>query len=471
MNLKNKKIAVLGLGEDGLSLVKGLSEAGARVLACGTHDSQDHREGLRSSIPSELVTWIWEPVAVDAFLGLDGVVFSSGSGRYHEARDAARAKGIPVYSDLDFVTFVLKAPCIGITGTNGKSTTMALLHEMLTAGGFKVSMTGGDFDPWGARLNDARKYDFHLLELSSTRLENSERFHPKIALLLNIFPAHGSRHRGGLPAYLDAKAKIFANQTAEDFLIHEASAVNVRELIRRKQAKAQRVMFSLDEVVPAPGVFRRDNDLIWQGSGTSEETYPLAAVKNKSPAQLLNAMAALAAARLAGATPEAVRKALGEFSGLPHRMERVREVGGVTFVDDSRATNLGAAIWAVCSFNRPLWLILGGRLDSAANFEMLEQVTRKRVKTIFVYGHDKAAIAAHLQQGPRVIEVESLQEAVDIANRSAEEKDVVLFSPGCPPDIFVQGQGVERGEEFRRVVAGLKEVQRTVRPKIEFTRI
>lgn len=471
MNLKDKKIAVLGLSEDGLSIVKGLSEAGARVTACGTQDSEAYRQEAAKSIPGDRVTWVWEPLGDEAFLGFDGVIFSTGSGQFHGPRDRARAEGIPVYSDLDFITFVLKAPCIGITGTNGKSTTMALLRDMLQAGGKKVSLTGGDFDPWGKRLSGSGKYDFHLLELSSSRLENSERFHPHLALLLNLFPAHGTRHKGGLPAYFDAKAKIFANQGPDDFLIHEASAVNIRELLRQKKPKAKRVMFSLDEPVPAPGVYRQDNKLIWQGSSGEKEEYPIAQIKQKNPSLLLNAMAALAAAHILGIQGDAIDKALANFSGLPHRLEVVREVGGVKFVDDTRATNLGASIWAVCSFNRPLWLIIGGRLDPDDNLDMLTQVTRKRAKAIFVYGHDRENISKKIQGGTRVIPVETLDEAVEVAYRSAEEKDVVLFSPGFPPDIFVQGEGAERGENFRKVVADLKDVPRKVRPKMEFTRI
>ncbi len=472
MEVKGKKIAVLGLGKDGLSLVRSLNGLGAQVVGFGTAGSEQQKKEARDflgDIPAKL---IWEPLSERSLAGSDLVVFSSRSGKFHQARDFAEKQGVPIFSDLDFVVQFLDKPIIGITGTNGKTTTASILKGLLEKGGFKVSNTGGDFDDWGERIADKKKYDFHIFELSSQRLENSSKFSPYIAILLNIFPAHGERHEGGLPAYLAAKAKIFANQGPGDFFIHEASAVNIRELLRRNPPRSQRVMFSLENPVDSPGVFREKNQLIWLGSNGRRETFPLVKAPNKSPTFLMNFMAAMDAALLCGVKPRLVQAVLDRSAGLPNRMEEIRVVNGVKYVNDSRATNLAATLWALYSFNHPIWLIMGGGIPPGSDFEGLNQVSKKRIRTIFLVGSERAILMKKLTGGAPVVPVPDLKEALEMIAKMAEEKDIVLFSPACPPDLFTQGQGTEeRGEEFKRLVLHLPEAPVKVRPPAPFSRI
>ncbi|MDX1387487.1 MAG: Mur ligase family protein, partial [bacterium] len=349
-------------------------------------------------------------------------------------------------------------------------TTMSILREMFKSGGFQVSCTGGEFDEWGKRITDPQKYDFHLFELSSIRLENSEGFSPHIAVLLNIFPAHGGRHRDGMMGYIEAKAKIFNNQGPDDFLVHEASAVNVRELIRAKNPPSQQVMFSLDNPVEAPGVYLEKDRLIWLGSDGSKESFSIVKAAQKDSIFLLNFMAALAAARLCGVKPPAIQSVLENFKNLPYRLEKVRIAGGVNFVNDARSTNMGATIWAISSFQRPIWLIMGGALLPDTDFEILRRMAKNRVKGILLVGSDKESLAEKLKGSTPVIPAKDLNEAIEMAYKKAEEKDVILFSPACPPDIYTQGEGADRGEEFKEIVLKLPDIPRKI-PKSTFTRI
>lgn len=467
---EGKKVAVLGLGDEGLSLVKKLHQLGAQVEGFGTGDA-NYISAVESKIAPVTLPLHWDEIADDGLKGFDAIIRTTRSGKFHAAADFAKQSGIPVFHEIDFVLQFLKAPIVAVTGTNGKTTTLSILAEIFKRQGFRFTLTGGDFEPWADRIEDAGNYDYHLLELSSQRLENSSRLHPYISVLLNIFPAHPERHAKGIPGYLAAKAKIFQQQDEQDYLVHEASARNVRELIRRTHAKPRRVMFSLEHKLEGAGIHRDEKDLVWVGPDGAETRFSLKRAKNLAPTYLLNEMAAIAVSCLCGVKKEAIQGAIDHFGGIPHRLERVREVGEVLFVDDSRATNEGATLWAISSFHRPIILLAGGGVHPKSGFENLKGYARSRVKQIILVGAQSGAMAEELAGETPIRQVEDIPAAVKLADQLAEADDVVLFSPACPPDLYTQGAGVERGELFQKIVRELPDKPRRVKTRPTFTRI
>jgi len=470
MELKGKKVAVLGLTDDGLAMVNALSQAGARVAGFGT-GTPGHVKAVEQRFQKISGQLTWKGIPEEALTSFDLIVDTPGGGNFIPSRDFAKKQGVKVLSDLDLALKFMPAPLIAVTGTNGKSTTVALIRDMLIQQGFKVVAVGGDFSSWAERLTDKKAYDYYVLEVNSRRLEISDSLHAHIAVLLNLYPAHGDRHEGGVPAYIEAKAKVFAHQTSKDFLIHEESAGNLRELLRIKSPPSTRVPFSLDSPLSSQGVYRSEKDLIYRGPSGEEESYSLAKAKSRTPAYLMDLMSAIAAAKLCRVTPPNIQAVIDNFSGLPSRMEKIRTVGDVVFIDDSRATNIGATAWALASSSRPIIWIAGGGLVDGARLQDLPKEIKGRVKLIVLFGSDRKTLVRTLSDVAPIIEVDRLKEAVALAHQKADPKDWVIFSPFCPPDLRTQKPGRSRGSEFKKLVKDLPEAPRQIRARSQFVKI
>lgn len=456
MQLKEKKIAVLGVNEEGLEWMLALAKAGALVTGFGRRSSEES-EKIQKKFQGVACQFYWDKIGKEDLLTYDLVIDTPGAGTYREAVEQAKKKGVAVMSDLDLATQFITVPIIAVTGTNGKSTTVTLLRDMLLKQGYKVLVLGGDFSPWASVLAEKTKYDYCLMELSSRRLEVSQNFHPHIALFLNLFPAHGERHEAGYLGYVKAKAKIFFFQTEQDYLIHESSAQNVNELIQRLKTRSRRVRFSLQGPVEPPGIFLDKTRLVWSGPDSELEVYPLEKASIRTLTHVLNLMAAIAAARLLKVEAKHIQSVIETFKGLPHRLQLVRAVGGVLFVDDSRSTNVAAAVWALHSLPINLLWIAGGAPIPGANWEEAVQSGQGRVREIFLYGSAGQKLASTLQALAPVTLVKNLEEAVQLAHKKSGHKDVVLFSPGCPPDLLAGDFQENRGERFFAAVKKLKE--------------
>jgi len=469
MELKGKKVAVLGLGVDGQSILKGLTKLGALPEGF-TWESSEPFQKIQDKFAKMKIPLHGGGGNRGALTSFDAIVQTPGSKIYEEEIESVKDKGIPVLSDLDLVVPFLNGGVIGVTGTNGKTTTVSMIETMLKKQGYRVLVVGGDFDRWDPLFSGSR-FDYYLFELSSRRLENSKHFHANIAVLLNIFPAHEERHPGGLPAYIAAKAKIFANQGKEDFLVHEGGAPNIRELLRRDKPESKRVMFALESQVSPPGIHKMKNQLLWEFPGKPEEKYSLAKVKSNAPTFILNLMAAIAVARLCKVEPKKIQEAIHEIEPLHSRLQRVRTIGNVKYYDDSRATNIGATVWALSSFSHPLIWIAGGIVLDKENLKRLMSTIKGRVKSLIVVGSDKAKYAEVFGKTIPTFLVEDLKEAVRQASQLAEKRDVVIFSPAAPPDPFTQGPGLDRGKIFQKLVMALKDTPKEFVTKPSFTRI
>ncbi|HEX7255085.1 MAG TPA: UDP-N-acetylmuramoyl-L-alanine--D-glutamate ligase [Gaiellaceae bacterium] len=398
---------VLGLARSGRAAALALARRGERVVAADRSPEADRGRLAETGVEIHLGT-----EETSLLEGVDVLIKSPGVPSEAPLVTAARERGIPVWSEVELGSRLLSSPILGVTGTNGKTTTSALLGVMLgapVAGNIGRALTEYD----GSEGNG-----WIVCELSSFQLEDIHEFRPRIAVLLNLEPDHLDRH-GTFEAYRDAKLRIFENQETGDVAI-------VPRGFGAIPGRARRVEFSADDALPAepriPGAHNREN-----------------------------AAAAVAAAREAGAGEEQIAEALREFPGVPHRLEEVAEIRGVRFVNDSKATNAAAARRAVASFDGPLHVILGG-LGKNESYADLAADLRARGARAYLIGAAAGELAEAIEDHDLSGD---LATAVRSAAAAAKPGEIVLLSPACASyDQFTDFE--QRGDEFRRLVEALR---------------
>lgn len=437
--LSRWKVLVLGLGISGRSAANFCAARGAQVVAA------DERAGA-------------EIDGLDAF---DGAVELSTGSAFPDPADfdlVVPSPGVPgeryrgrakrVWGDIELAWRALTVPIIAVTGTNGKTTTTLLLEAMLRAAGFRSRAAGNLGAPVLALVGEP--LDFAVLEVSSFQLETTDAFRPAVSVVLNITPDHLDRH-GSLEAYTAAKARIFANQEADDAAVLNFDDPRVRALANDTKAR----VFPFRCAGPAPGGAWLDADSIVVDAPSGGATrVSLDGMRLEGAHNRENALAALAAAAAAGADPARAADALASFDGLPHRSEVVGRHGGATWVNDSKATNPGAAIRSLTSFARGIVWIAGGR-DKGLEFGELADAAAERVDAAVLIGEAAAKLARALSDRVPVHRASSLDEAVGIAAGLVREGGVVLLAPACASQDQFR-DFADRGECFQRAVAALE---------------
>ncbi len=450
--LTGKRVTVVGLGRSGLGAAKLLSMYGARVQVTDTRGESELREALQGL-----------PAGTSLFLGghptglledSDLVVVSPGVSLQIEPLLVCREKGIPVIGELELCARVTEVPFVAITGTNGKSTVTTLVGEMIRQGKRDVFM-GGNI---GVSLCDGLvrikkgerpEPDWIVAEVSSFQLETIQRFKPKVSAILNLSPDHMDRY-DSLGDYLEAKARIFLRQDSDDDVVLNADDPMVASLAT--SASAQVAWFSRKREV-SRGVFLSGDRLCWR-LGPSEGTLISSGdIRIRGVHNLENAMAAACMALLAGIPADSVAHTLRTFPGLEHRLEHVRTFEGVTYINDSKATNVGAVEKSLESFSVPVILIAGGR-GKKTDFTPLRELVQEHVKVLVLIGESADQLATTLGQDKPVVRAGSMEEAVTAAARSAVPGDVVLLAPACASfDMFLDFE--HRGRVFKESVRRL----------------
>ncbi|MBW2400597.1 MAG: UDP-N-acetylmuramoyl-L-alanine--D-glutamate ligase [Deltaproteobacteria bacterium] len=432
VDLAGKNVLVLGLGISGRSAANFCARRGARVIAA---DEREEAEiGALGEIDPEVSLQLGMPFPdPDIF---DLVVPSPGvpAERY---RDGAHR----VWGDVELAFRHLAVPVVAITGTNGKSTTTLLVEAMLRAAGLRARAAGNVGTPVLDLVGNA--LDVAVLEVSSFQLETTESFRPRVAAVLNITPDHLDRH-GNIEAYARAKARIVANQQSDDTAVLNMDDARVGAFASETKARILPVRCS----GPAPGG-------AWLDAGTAVVTdatgattrIPLDGMRLSGAHNRENAVFALAIATAAGADPVRAARALTSFAGLPHRGEVVRKVCGVTFIDDSKATNPGAAARAIEGVDGAVVWIAGGR-DKGLDFGELAEVVNARVRAAVLIGEATETLAAQLGPDIELRRAESIEAAVEAAAGIAKAGDVVLLAPACASQDQFRDYA-ERGERFR----------------------
>lgn len=381
--------------------------------------------------------------------GADLVVTSPGVPLEAPLVRAASARGLKVIGELELASRWLRGRVVAITGTKGKSTTTTLVGRMLAHAGRRTLVGGNIGVPLSAQVDESTEDTVHVVEASSFQLETTETFHPWIAALLNFSADHLDRHRDE-EAYGRAKARIFANQTSEDWAVVNADDPGALRL--SAGVRARRLHYAVEQIARA-GVFV-EGDFIWQRTSDGvAPLVPLAAIALRGRHMLSNVAAAVAICRAAGAEGEAMARALDGFTGLEHVMEPVGEIGGVRFVNDSKATNIDAAARSIESFDGVV-AILGGRYKGGS-FDDLRAPLASHGKGVVAIGEARPLIRQALAGHVPLVEAATLPEAVEAAWQMARPDGVVLLAPACASfDMFEDY--ADRGRQFKRVVAELR---------------
>ncbi len=446
-----RKILVVGMGRTGLSVAKFASDRGAKVIVT---DSNDDIELIKEfkKLPVKIEVGGHD---LKSFIGADLIVMSPGVPPSLEEVAKAQARGVEVIGDMEFASSFIKAPIIAVTGTNGKSTVTTLIGKVLKDAGKKV-FVGGNLGvsaiECASREDKGDLLDYCVLEVSSYNLETTNRFHAHIAVLLNITEDHLSRY-SDFQEYGETKMKIFSNQEAEDFALFNLGDIVVEGLVEKNVLCGRSVPFTGSGAL-TEGYYLDGNNVIKTSGGVVEnDTYSLAGFKLMGKHNRENALAVVAVAELCGIPLIDVENSVNEFEGLEHRMEVVRELDGVTYVNDSKGTNVGALKKALESVEGEVVLIAGG-VDKGGNYDVLRDLVSEKVKFMILLGEAKEKIKASLGSYTTAYEVDSLEDAVKVSAAQSRSGDTVLFCPACSSfDMFKNFE--QRGAKFKELVRSL----------------
>jgi UDP-N-acetylmuramoylalanine--D-glutamate ligase len=446
-NVEQRNVVVVGGGRSGVAAAELLVARGARVTLADAASSIEAADRLAALG----VTLALGPHRPDQFAGADLVVLSPGVPLNQPAVMAARQAGVPVIGEIELASRWLAGRVIAITGTKGKSTTTTLTARMLEEAGLRTTAGGNLGQALSTQVDDSHADSWHVVEVSSFQLESTDRFHPSIAVLLNLSPDHLDRH-ATVEEYWAAKARIFANQTASDWAVVNADDPSALALAR--EGRARRFDFALDATLH-DGVTIDSGSIVRRDRGTAASLVPIASVHLPGRHLLGDVLAATAVGCLVGVPPAAMRRAVEKFKGLEHALERVTEIDGISFVNDSKATNIASARKAIESFERGVVPIMGGRFKGG-RFEDLQDVIAARADAVVSIGESRPLIKAALSDVVPVYEAQSMAEAVRIAFGTAARGGVVLLAPACASfDMF--RDYAERGRVFKEEVRKLEE--------------
>src|ERR1017187_5826182 len=427
MELKGKKVLVVGMGKSGLAAALFLRRKGANVTVSDLRSA----EALAKDIPALLE----EGIMVEAgghglltFRRQDLIVVSPGVPLDTPELAQVKRFGLPVIGELELAARFLRGKSVAITGSNGKTTTTSLLGEILEEAGFPTLVGGNIGVPVVALIEESTPETWSVLEVSSFQLESTEQFRPDIAVILNITPDHLDRH-GTFENYALAKERIFAAQTAGDFAVLNAD--NVRAAAAAPRSTAQVYWFSMERPVEQ-GAWVEEGHVVYRSSkdAPTESIIPLSGISLKGEHNVENVLAAVCAARLAGAAVEPIRRAIKNFKAVEHRLEYVATLNGVDFYNDSKATNVDATAKAVAAFNTPVLLILGGK-DKNSDYTQLSELLRSHVRAVYTIGSAAAKIESQLRGVVPLHSCETLDKAVSAAATAAHPGEVVLLAPAC----------------------------------------
>ncbi len=450
MELKNKRVLVVGLGKSGLAASRFLKERGAQVTV------SDSRPG---TVIAELPGLLEQGIAIETgshglltFRRQDLIVVSPGVPPTVPELQQVRAMGMRVIGELELGAQFLQGEIVAITGSNGKTTTTTLIGEILKASGRPTLVGGNIGTPVTEMVAESTPETWNVLEASSFQLESIETLRPRISLVLNITPDHLDRH-GSFGAYAAAKMRITENQIADDFLVLNAEDTATQMVAAN--TKAQIFWFSPKRQVKQ-GAFVHGESIFFRArEGTQPEpVLPVAEIPLVGAHNVENVLAAVCATRLAGVESETIRSAVAAFKAVEHRLEFVRELDGVRYFNDSKATNVDATAKAVEAFPGGIFLILGGK-DKDSNYSTLAPLLRERVRAVITIGSAAEKIERQLAGVAKIERADTLQRAVSWARREGKAGDTVLLAPACSS--FDQFDNYEhRGRTFKQLVMELE---------------
>jgi UDP-N-acetylmuramoylalanine--D-glutamate ligase len=445
---RGRRVLVVGLGRSGVAAARALAPAATEVVACDEKPADELSTEARELAGAGVALRLGDQTAA-LLAGMDLLVRSPGVPWEAPLIVAAREKGIEVVGELELAYRLLTTErVVAVTGSNGKSTTTALLGEIFRRAGEDVVVAGNIGVALTAVGAEIRPTTTVVAEVSSFQLEDAVTFRPRVAVLLNLAPDHLDRH-GSPAAYYRMKWRLFENQRPEDYAVLNADEESSGN---RDELQAAVLLFGRG-AAPGPGVWLAGDDVACNVRMQKGTLLPNRDIRLPGFHNLSNAMAAACAALAMDVSPPAIAEALREFEGLPHRLEFVGEAGGVRYVNDSKATNVASALTALATFEGPIILIAGGK-SKGGDFGALAAAARGRVRLAVLYGAARDELAAAFGSIVPLERVDTIGEAVAKAAASVRRGDVVLLSPACTSwDQYRDFE--ERGDDFKRAVAEL----------------
>jgi UDP-N-acetylmuramoylalanine--D-glutamate ligase len=442
------RLVILGGGESGVGTAILGKKKGYDVFVS---DFGKIKENYKEVLVINGIAWEEGTHTEDLVLNADLVMKSPGIPEKSPIVKKLLAKGIPVLSEIEFAAPFTDATIIGITGSNGKTTTTMLTYHLLKSAGLNVGLGGNIGKSFAWQVAD-NKFDSYVLELSSFQLDGIVNFKPHIAIITNISPDHLDRYDYKYENYIDSKFRITMNQTEEDYLIYDADDEAITEWFKTHTTKAKLIPFSLTKTF-SEGAYIKNNKMeisINQEEFTMDTEY--IALEGKH--NMKNAMAATSVAKLMQIRKATIRESLSNFQGVEHRLEKVLKIQNVQYINDSKATNVNATFFALDSMNTPTVWIVGG-VDKGNDYNELMSLVREKVKAIICLGVDnKKIIDVFGNVVDMMIEVSTMNDAVRMAQRLSEKGDTVLLSPACASfDLFENYE--DRGNQFKQAVKNL----------------
>ncbi|MGB6082871.1 UDP-N-acetylmuramoyl-L-alanine--D-glutamate ligase [Moheibacter sp.] len=442
-----ENLVILGGGESGVGAALLGKKQGFRVFLS---DKGELKAEYREKLSDNGIEFEEEKHSESKILNADIVVKSPGIPGKAEIILKLKEKHIPIVSEIEFASRYTNAKIIAITGSNGKTTTTSLIHHILTQAGLNVGL-GGNIGKSFAELVVNDTYDYYVLEISSFQLDDVVSFKPYIAILLNITPDHLDQYDYKLELYARSKFKITENQSHEDYFVYNFDDSNILELIKDINTKAQKVPYSMSTKLN-DGTYEEDENVILNFPDRFELPVSQFALRGKH--NVSNTMAAATAANILKIRKETIKRSLYDFKAVEHRLESILKIGGIEFINDSKATNVNATYYALESMNMPTVWIVGGT-DKGNDYSELIPLVKKKVKAIVCLGLDNSKILAAFDGlVDNIVETNSMQDAVRTAYMFGRKGDAVLLSPACASfDLFKNYE--DRGNQFKQEVKSL----------------
>ncbi|MFV8268491.1 UDP-N-acetylmuramoyl-L-alanine--D-glutamate ligase [Flavobacterium sp. GT2N3] len=442
------RLVILGGGESGVGTAILGKKKGYEVFVS---DFGKIKGNYKEVLIINEIAWEEEKHTEDLIMNADVVMKSPGIPDKSPIVKQLREKGISIVSEIEFAAPFTEATIIGITGSNGKTTTTMLTHHLLKSAGLNIGLGGNIGKSFAWQIAD-NKYDSYVLELSSFQLDGILKFKPHIAIITNISPDHLDRYDYKYENYIASKFRITMNQTEEDYLIYDADDEAIAGWLKTHTTKAKLIPFSLTKTF-SEGAYIKNNKMeisINQEEFTMDTEY--IALEGKH--NMKNAMAATSVAKLMQIRKSTIRESLSNFQGVEHRLEKVLKIQNVQYINDSKATNVNATFFALDSMNSPTVWIVGG-VDKGNDYNELMSLVREKVKAIICLGIDnKKIIDVFGNVVDMMIEVSTMNDAVKMAQRLSEKGDAVLLSPACASfDLFESYE--DRGKQFKQAVKNL----------------
>jgi len=446
--LRGKRVLVVGLARTGVATALFCAARGANLTATDARPGSEIGEAV-APLRTAGVRLELGGHREDTFLEQDLIVPSPGVPADTPLLQAARAKGVTIWSEVELADRFLRGRLIGITGSNGKTTTTSLVEHILRNASFSTILAGNIGTPLIARVEQTSDDTISVVELSSFQLELIETFRANISVFLNLTPDHLDRHHT-LEAYGRAKARIFENQTEADSAILNADDPATTP---HAPPKPHVYWFSRKQRV-AQGAFVRGNEIVFRHDGQEEAVFNLKEIPLPGAHNVENVLAAVAATRLAGAEPAAIANGVRSFAGVEHRLEFVAEIGGVRYYNDSKATNVDATLKALDAFPGRILIVLGGK-DKGSDYTVLQKPLREKAILALLIGAAAEKIEKQIAGSVAIERAGTIERAVEIASHATRPGDIVLLAPACAS--FDQFENYEhRGRVFKDLVHQLE---------------